>query len=585
MDTLLDIGLRNALFAIPFAMAALVAGKLSRRPALTHVLWLLVLFQLLLPPLWRITFPRPGWTQPATLHVIESSAVVEPAGSLAAAPVEVESAFNEPIEVANIGSSDLPNADAMIDRPAGALPDDTVAVSPVMIDPPAVPALHWRELLACGWLAGAIAVLLITAARAARFQWALRGAMAASPEMLAQVNRLAARMGLRSAPGVVLVAGRVSPLLWGMLGRPRLVLPYHFWKQIEPSRREALIVHELAHYCRGDHWVRVIEALVSVLFWWHPVVWLARRQLREAEEQCCDAWVIWTLPESRRDYASALVDTLDFLAESRPLLPALASGVGEVLHLRRRVTMIMRGNTPRRLPRLALLGLLGAGLALVSLGAGFADEPPKKDRPDRDPPLKERRDDERKRDVDRRPDEGDRAKIREELERARAQFEEARRRLEELERRFGGDRRPDAPRESDRRPVPPPREGDRPLGPLPMKRDSDRPGFAPGPRDPGPRGPGGAPDRFMRREGFPGREGLPNFEQRLTAMERQLQEMTKALEEMRRMMQGGRPGVPGRPGIPGRPGVPGRPGLPGEPGRPDRPGDKDRPRPDGPISP
>ena len=51
MDSLVDIGLRNALFALPFALVALLAGRFLRRPALTHTLWLLVLLKLVTPPL------------------------------------------------------------------------------------------------------------------------------------------------------------------------------------------------------------------------------------------------------------------------------------------------------------------------------------------------------------------------------------------------------------------------------------------------------------------------------------------------------------------------------------------------------
>ena len=67
-----------------------------------------------------------------------------------------------------------------------------------------------------------------------------------------------------------------------------------------------LLLHELAHLKRRDHWVRWLELVVAGLYWWHPVVWWARRALREAEEQCCDAWVVWAMPDRSRTYASCL---------------------------------------------------------------------------------------------------------------------------------------------------------------------------------------------------------------------------------------------------------------------------------------
>jgi hypothetical protein len=56
------------------------------------------------------------------------------------------------------------------------------------------------------------------------------------------------------------------------------------------------------------------------------------------------------------------LDTLDFLSAAPPAVPLLASGLGQVSDLKRRLTMIMRGTTPRA------LGWRGA-LTVLSLGA------------------------------------------------------------------------------------------------------------------------------------------------------------------------------------------------------------------------
>src|SRR5262249_18755522 len=118
---------------------------------------------------------------------------------------------------------------------------------------------------------------------------------------------------------------------------------------------------------RRDHWVRALEFVVMGLYWWHPVVWYARRELREAEEQCCDAWVVSTLPGAGRTYATALMDTLDFLSTARSAVPPLASGLGQVSDLKRRLTMIMRGTTPRALSWPGCLTVLALGAFFLPL--------------------------------------------------------------------------------------------------------------------------------------------------------------------------------------------------------------------------
>ena len=167
-------------------------------------------------------------------------------------------------------------------------------------------------------------------------------------------------------------------MIWFVGARPRLILPQDLWKRLDARQRSTLIVHELAHLRRGDHLVRFLELLVTALFWWHPLVWWMRVPLREAEEQCCDAWVVWALPDAARAYAETLLDTLEFLQTSGRPEPLLASGLGKVPHLRRRLTMIMTGSSRRSpgLPgRLALLLVAGVMLPVGASWAQKADEP------------------------------------------------------------------------------------------------------------------------------------------------------------------------------------------------------------------
>src|SRR6185295_2998652 len=169
------------------------------------------------------------------------------------------------------------------------------------------------------------------------------------PEVVKErVTRLAGELGIR-APDVVFVHCAISPLLWVSGRRAVLVLPRTLFEQLDSEQQATLLVHELAHWKRGDHWVRRLECLAGGLYWWCPLVWWAQAGVRQAEEECCDAWVTATMPGSERTYALALVETVDFLAGARTLLPPLASGLGPFPSLQRRLTMIFRTGTPKRL--------------------------------------------------------------------------------------------------------------------------------------------------------------------------------------------------------------------------------------------
>ena len=147
-----------------------------------------------------------------------------------------------------------------------------------------------------------------------------------------------------------LVPGRVPPMLWAIGGRPRLLVPSELWSATSLERRTSLLLHELAHLKRRDHWVRWLELIVGGLYWWHPAVWWGRRLLREAEEQCCDAWVVWAMPQGAKTYATALLAAIEFVSGARtaPAASSAASGNGHVSCLKRRLKMIVRAQNPER---------------------------------------------------------------------------------------------------------------------------------------------------------------------------------------------------------------------------------------------
>src|SRR5439155_10341074 len=134
-----------------------------------------------------------------------------------------------------------------------------------------------------------VIVLVVLLHRLWRFQVFVFRAGRTDGALARQTRYLARSTGLSSAPSVVLVDGVVSPMLFGAGGGIRLVFPTQLARDLSPAACDTLLLHELAHYSRGDQWVRLVELAAQVLFWWHPVVWWARREIEAAEEQCCDA--------------------------------------------------------------------------------------------------------------------------------------------------------------------------------------------------------------------------------------------------------------------------------------------------------
>ncbi|HEV2947172.1 MAG TPA: M56 family metallopeptidase [Gemmataceae bacterium] len=360
MPPLLHIVLGNAVMASLLALLAAAVKYFVRRPALAHGLWLLVLLKLLTPPIipLQVSWPASEDLVPNT----DFQASAEP--QITVAPEQVT---NDDVTTILICAA---NPEAFEPTPRSDVPAETAAV---------VPDNPWKTisektialgpgLLTSLWLIGSCLWLGWTLVSVYRFQRILRHAQTAPENLQIEVRDWAEALGLKKCPTLWLVPGCVSPMVWTLGLGPRLLFPAKLMDRLDDEQRSALLVHELAHLRRRDHWVRWIEIAAMAVFWWHPVVWWARRELHEAEEQCCDAWVVWALAlggrGSCRAYALALLHTVDFFSHARPTLPAPASGVGQVPHLRRRLTMIMNGNTPRTLSSVGWIALLSLGLLL-----------------------------------------------------------------------------------------------------------------------------------------------------------------------------------------------------------------------------
>jgi hypothetical protein len=178
-------------------------------------------------------------------------------------------------------------------------------------------------------------------------------------------------MGLRRAPRIRLADAHIPPVLWP--GPPcEILLPAALAESLPDDELDAMLAHELGHVRRRDHWTRALELLAVAVFWWHPVVWWARRNLRAAEESCCDALVVRTLGDRSRSYADALVKTLEFLtcAPHRPV-PALATGAGDFHRLKERLTMIVNRSSARPLSPWKHRTVLALALGALAVGPSW----------------------------------------------------------------------------------------------------------------------------------------------------------------------------------------------------------------------
>ncbi len=220
------------------------------------------------------------------------------------------------------------------------------------------------------WIGGTLLVLAFGLGHALRFRRQFRHAVPPPSWVVAMVDAASKELGLRRAPQTVMVPGRLSPMIWCGL-KPRLILPAALWSRLGRAGQRAVLFHELAHVRRRDHWVCWIETLVGALYWWHPLVWWARKRLHAEADDCCDAWVTTLLPRTRRAYAEALLLTRQYVGVGSLPVPATGMGMvtGRARRFARRLTMVMTGSVK---PRLSVSGM---GLVLMLATTGWLTSP------------------------------------------------------------------------------------------------------------------------------------------------------------------------------------------------------------------
>lgn len=328
----------NAALAGALALAAGLVGRFWKNAAAVHLLWLAVLLKLFTPPL--VTLAIPAWFE-------RPASIGEPAESTPRGGAHATARFESTETVPR------PAAEPRQAPPEQARPP--AAVGPV----PARGRPSMATLLAAIWLVGSAVLAIGYAVRIAGFARAIRGFQGPSDDLRRLVAELSARVGLRRPPRVRTTDLTVPPLVWSMGGPPLLILPARLFERLGSEGWSAIVLHELAHIRRRDHLVRLLELASRVVFWWHPAVWWASRNLRDLEEVCCDGRVVEASPRQARSYALALLTTFEFLSGSPRRSVPLPTAVRHSSNLSRRVHMLAH-------PRVVRLKL-GAALVVAGL--------------------------------------------------------------------------------------------------------------------------------------------------------------------------------------------------------------------------
>lgn len=367
MDHALSLLAWNLILSVPLALLVWCVCRmrlLRARPALCHGLWLLVLLKLVTPPL----IPIP--VLPALQEVTEKGEQTRQSDALRDDASSSAAMVAAPLDAAARPRTALTAVERVSEQAAARGGDADSLTNSRGID--AWHAALYGFLTVSGLVTLAIWVAAIRQLR--RLQRLLRGAGDEMPDLSQLLRDVSWRFACPAQPALCIVDAAVVPLLWAKPGAPTVILSRELALTLSEEQLRHVLAHELAHYVRRDHWTNVFGFLVASLFWWHPVAWLARRELNEAAETCCDALVLERFYGSRKSYSQTLLAVVDFVQSGELLRPALALTFGESSSLRRRFQMLANGDVRSQISQWGW-GLLAVGAVLLVLLPARAQEP------------------------------------------------------------------------------------------------------------------------------------------------------------------------------------------------------------------
>jgi beta-lactamase regulating signal transducer with metallopeptidase domain len=263
--------------------------KKHASPLLLYFIWFLLIARLLIP-----VTPDPGFSF-ITLPAPEAQeAAVYPAAPFGSAEAVV------PADRGTVYSS---QADPVSDF------GDTADHTPVLPQPFATrPEFDAAQLLLLAWIAGAAFFLLRFMIESSLLKKRLLREAAPPPSaVLSLAKEIQTELNLRNNIKIKVLDGITSPALTVNF-KPTVMLLGELLTG-GSTRVEYALRHELMHVKRADHLVCILLSVLRAMYWFHPVVWLASRQMNLDMETACDYMVVKRMgPGQKKDYAKTILN-------------------------------------------------------------------------------------------------------------------------------------------------------------------------------------------------------------------------------------------------------------------------------------
>jgi len=220
--------------------------------------------------------------------------------------------------------------------------------------------MDWFGLALCGWLAGVCFFAARLVWTNGRFRARIGGYQPVADENGTRLFN-ECRAAFKITQPVTLIESEEveSPAVYG-IWRKWLLLPDGVFERFSTEELRCIFLHELAHLNRGDLAVNWLVALLQVLHWFNPVLWLAWARMRADRELATDALALAHVREGdHAPYGETILKVLEGLSDERTL-PGLVGIVENKAQLKERLAAISRPGKYWKWAALAAVVLIAA---------------------------------------------------------------------------------------------------------------------------------------------------------------------------------------------------------------------------------
>lgn len=194
-------------------------------------------------------------------------------------------------------------------------------------------------LLLVLWISGILVMLLLAIRSAIRLHALKKSALPLQSQKVQKLyHRCLRDTGITQNIPIYSTAYLKSPVIVGFW-KPCIYLPIHLISDDNEIDIRYMLLHELQHYRYKDGIANYLMNLAKIVYWFHPLVWYALKEMRNDREIACDTSVLKLLESE--DYVS-YGNTLITFAEKISLTPfPFASGIsGNMKQMKRRILNI-----------------------------------------------------------------------------------------------------------------------------------------------------------------------------------------------------------------------------------------------------